>query len=61
MSIPTKGIQSESFPKVARTPLLEFPDVIIHYVLVDDFVGMGGTLANFRGLSKRKVAGLLPQ
>lgn len=30
MSIPPEGIQTESFPKVARTPLHEFPDVIIH-------------------------------
>ena len=39
-----------------RTPWNGFPDVLIHasqagrrYVMVDDFVGMGGTLANLKG------------
>lgn len=44
---------SDGYGRLARQPVFE-GDVIsgMDYVLVDDFVGMGGTLANFRGYIK---------
>lgn len=48
---------ANGFGRLARQPFFE--GVVTagqDYVLVDDFVGMGGTLANLRGISRHKAA-----
>jgi hypothetical protein len=41
---------ADGFSRLARQPEFEGPILLgVEYVLMDDFVGMGGTLANLRG------------